>query len=349
MDRSAAGRLVDWGAAARLGSRVAGAGPPLRRSDWGALREDFADVVAEAEGLITDFTGLRLDGPPTRPWVMTRTEWIRQNLRGFETVLQPLAHRVVGRGREGPLGAVRRKALAAQAGGLLGYLSRKVLGQYDLFLPPDDREVLYFVGPNVVAVERKFRFRGRDFRLWLCLHEVVHRVQFAGVPWLRDHVMGLIEEYVRSVELDPRKLIDMVRRARDEARRGVPWQGMGVVFLLMTPEQRDVFTRMQAVMSLLEGHGNYVMHRLSRDAVPGAERMRRALDRRRRGLSRTFQRAIGLEAKIRQYGHGERFVARVVDAAGMEGFSRVWERPEHLPSLAEVGRPERWVERVAAS
>jgi putative hydrolase len=116
----------------------------------------------------------------------------------------------------------------------------------------------------------------------------------------------------------------------------------------MTEEQRETFRKMQAVMSLLEGHGNYVMHTLARDRIRGADEMRRALDRRRAGAHRVFQRAIGLEAKVAQYGLGERFVSQVVERAGPEGFAKVWHRPEHLPTLDEVYRPDRWVDRVAA-
>lgn len=350
MDGTAASRLIDWDAAARIARLAAGTGPSgIRRSEQERMNEDFVAAVAEAESLISGFTGLTIDGPRTRPWVMSRPQWVERSLRGFETAIEPLARRALERSREGAGAGIRRKVLAGQAGALLGYVARRVLGQYDLFLPPDDRDLLYFVGPNVVGVERKYGFQPQEFRVWLSLHEVTHRVQFAAVPWLRDHVMGLVDSYLESVELDPRRLVEIVRRAVDEARRGVRWEGMGIVFLLMTAEQRETFRRMQAVMSLLEGHGNFVMHSLARGRIRGAERMRRALDRRRAGVQRAFQRAIGLEAKVAQYGLGERFVARVVDRAGPEGFAKVWERPEHLPSLDEVHRPDRWVERVAAS
>jgi coenzyme F420 biosynthesis associated uncharacterized protein len=350
MDGTAASRLVDWDAAARVARLAAGTGPQAHRSEQARMNEDFRVAVAEAESLITQFSGLSIDGPRTRPWVMSRPQWIDRSLRGFETAIEPLARRFMERNREGEgaTAGIRRKVLAGQAGGLLGYVARRVLGQYDLFLPPDDRDLLYFVGPNVLAVERKFGFPPQDFRLWLSLHEVTHRVQFSGVPWLRDHVMSLVDSYLESVELDPRRLVEIVRRAVDEARRGARWQGMGIVFLLMSEEQRETFKKMQAVMSLLEGHGNYVMHTLAGGRVTGADRMRRALDRRRAGAHRLFQRAIGLEAKVAQYGLGERFVSRVVDRAGAGGFAKVWERPENLPSLDEVYRPDGWVQRVAA-
>jgi coenzyme F420 biosynthesis associated uncharacterized protein len=289
------------------------------------------------------------EGGPTPPWVMSRPEWVSQNLRGFESVLEPVARRLLGSRLRSTMAPIRRSVLAFQVGGILGYLGRKVLGQYDLFLPPDDRELLYFVGPNVVEVERQFRFPGRDFRLWLSLHEVTHRLQFEGVPWLRGYLFELVDEYLATLELDPRRLIDGLRRAMEEARRSGRWREMGILFLLMTPEQRETFQRMQALMSLLEGHGNYVMDTLSEGRVRAAGKMRSKLkERRQQGMNRTIQRAVGLDVKVRQYDIGERFVASVVELAGQEGFARVWERRENLPTLGEIGRPEAWVERVAS-
>jgi coenzyme F420 biosynthesis associated uncharacterized protein len=305
--------------------------------------------VAEAEQAVSGFTGLHLQGPPTRPWVMRRHEWIAQNLRGFQGVLEPLTHRLLGPRLEGPMAPLRRKALAVQVGGLVGYLARKVLGQYDLFLPPDDRDLLYFVGPNVLEIERRYRFPPRDFRLWLALHEVAHRLQFDGTTWLRGYLTLLVDEYLGTIELDVRALLDGLRRAREEARVNPRAREMGLLFLLMTPAQRETFRKMQALMSVLEGHGNFVMDRLSKGRVRQAERMRRTLQQRRhrRGLEKAMQRAVGIDVKVRQYDQGERFVAETVALAGEEGFARVWERPENLPTLEEIVRPRDWVERVS--
>ncbi|HYU58572.1 MAG TPA: zinc-dependent metalloprotease [Actinomycetota bacterium] len=350
---AAADRLVDWPLAARVGRRVAGAGPKLDPAERAAVTEDFSELVPRAGALVSEFTNLAPGPERPRAWVMTRGEWIDQNLRGFRRVIDPFAGRVMKRD-DGRLAGFRRAALGAQLGLLLGYLSRRVLGQYDLFLPPEDQGLLYFVAPNVVGVERRYRFPARDFRTWVALHEVSHQVQFGGVPWLRGHISGLVDDYFESMHLDPRELIDALRRAVREVRSGdAEWRGIGFLVLLMTPEQRQTFRRMQAVMSLLEGHGNFVMDTLAhRERVGDVARMKRTLRERRRatpGLEKAFQKAIGFEAKSRQYDVGERFVAEVVERVGMEGFNRVWEDAGNLPTLEEVGRPERWVHRVGAS
>ena len=349
----AAQRLIDWRTAGTVGRRVAGNGPPMTAIDRARITEDLSELLPEAERLVAAFTGLDPGDRRARPWAMSRSQWLEANLRAFERVLEPFAQKVLaGHSGTSALGGFRRKSLGVQVGGLLGYLSHKVLGQYDLFAPPDDEGVLYFVAPNVVGVERKFGFPPRDFRLWLCLHEVCHRVQFASVPWLRGHLSGLVDSYLSSVELDPKQLLDSLRRAIGEVRQGnAEWRGLGWIFLLMTPEQRDMFRRMQAIMSLLEGHGNFVMDGVARDRIAGAETFRRRMQERRnrRGAERAFQRAIGFDSKVRQYDIGERFVAEVVERAGMPGFNRVWERAANLPSLDEVGSPEAWLARVGAA
>ncbi len=338
----AAERLVDWKLARAAGRRVAGTYPDDHLTSLARARllEDFADLVPRAEALVQGYTGLSPNGFRSRPWVMTRSEWIDANLRGFERLLEPFARKVVAE-REGPLARVRRGALGAQVGGLLGYLARRVLGQYDLFLPPDDEGLLYFVGANVISVERKNSFPSAEFRLWLALHETAHRLQFGGAPWLKDYLSGLMSSYLDTIEIDPGWLIDSLRRAVEEVRSGRgDHRGFGWIFLLMTPDQREMVRKMQAVMSLLEGHGNFVMEAVSQGHIPNAGVFRRRLHERRNrgGVEKAFQKAIGFDVKVRQYDMG----------VGVDGFNRVWDRPANLPTMEEVGRPNDWVARVAS-
>jgi coenzyme F420 biosynthesis associated uncharacterized protein len=346
---SSAARLADWSTALGVGRRVAGPGIPVPPVERARLREDLAELVPYGEELIGAYTGMRADGFRCRPWVMSRGEWIAQNLRGIERLLEPLAARIVAsqRGRK----EIRRKSLGAQVGLLFGYVSRKVLGQYDVFLPPEDDGLLYFVGPNVAEVEARFELPPRDFRLWIALHEVTHRVQFGATPWLRPHLSGMVDRYLSTVSLDAGELGRQLRRAVDELRSGTDWRRLGVIALLMNEEQRELFQRMQAVMSLLEGHASFVMNGVARDRVANLDRMRRSLKERRHvsGMEKGFQRAVGFDSKVRQYDVGERFVSMIVERAGMDGFNRVWRAEANLPSLPEITEPQRWLDRVAPS
>jgi coenzyme F420 biosynthesis associated uncharacterized protein len=344
---SQAARLVDWQTAADVGRRIGGSGPPLAAIERARLREDLADSVPRAESLVSEFTGLSADGFRSRPWVMSRGEWVRANLQGLQRLLEPLAVRILS---DNPhRSQVRRKALGAQIGAIMGYVSRKVLGQYDVFLPPDDEGLIYFIGPNLAETERRFGFSGHDFRLWVALHEVTHRLQFGGTPWLRGYLSRLVDQYFATVQLDTRQVVEQLKRAAEEARAGAEWRGVGALFLLMTPEQRELFHRMQAMMSLLEGHASYVMNTVAAGRIRDLERMRRGLRERRRsrGVEKAFQRAIGFDSKVRQYDAGELFVRSAVERAGMEGFNLVWKEEANLPTIEEIANPDRWVARVA--
>ncbi len=218
---SSAARLADWDTALSIGRRIAGPGVPVPAIERARMREDFAELVPRAQDLITESTGLTVEGFRSRAWVMARGEWIRANLNGLQRLIEPLATRIMEQQRDRK--EFKRKAMGAQAGALLGYVSRRVLGQYDVFLPPDDDGLLYFVGPNVAEVERTFGLPPRDFRLWVAIHEVTHRVQFGAAPWLRDHLRDMIDGYLDSVSLDSREMLAQLRRAVGRgARRGRP-------------------------------------------------------------------------------------------------------------------------------
>src|ERR687898_3214326 len=348
---SRAAALIDWGTVSQTGRRVGGSGPPTPAVERARMREDLAEVVPYAETLIQEFTGLSSAGrSPARAWLMSRGEWVNANAKGLQRLLEPLAERVLPEGA--PRSDLRRKALGAQIGALLGYVSRKVLGQYDAFLPPDDDGLLYFVGPNVAEVEQRFLLPPRDFRLWIAVHEVTHRVQFGSAPWLRDHIRGQVDRYLGTVSLESNDLGKQIRRAIEEARAGANVRGMGGLFLLLNDEQREIVRHVQGVMSLLEGHASFVMNEVSKDHVGDLPRMRKALAERRQragGVERSFQRAIGFDKKIEQYDAGERFVREVVSRAGMDGLNRVWLAPEGLPTVEEIAEPSAWVARVAGS
>ncbi len=347
---SAASRMADWQTAHDLGRRVAGASIAVTPVQRARMREDFAELVSESDRLIRDFTGLSADGFRTRAWVMSRGEWIGANLKGLQRLMEPLAERMETL-KPGGRAEVRRKALALQIGGLLGYVSRKVLGQYDVFLPPDDEGLLYFVGPNVAETEHRFRLPPRDFRLWIALHEVTHRVQFGATPWLRGYLRELVDMYFGTVQLDGKQLVQQLQRAAQEARSGADWRGVGAFFLLLSPEQREIFYRMQSVMSVLEGHASFVMNELAEGRVEDLAKMKRSLQARRQSsnLERNFQRAIGFESKVKQYDAGEHFVRTVVDGAGMEAFNLVWVDRTNLPTLAEIAEPQLWLSRVVGA
>jgi coenzyme F420 biosynthesis associated uncharacterized protein len=234
-------------------------------------------------------------------------------------------------------------------------MSTRVLGQYDLLIAEDDdpeeQDLVYYVGPNVLSLEKRYGFPPREFRLWLALHEVTHRAQFTGVPWMREHFLSLVDESLGAVDADPRRLLDAIRRAAEQVRAGRnPLDDGGLVTLLASPEQHAVLQRLQGLMSLLEGHGDVTMDRAGRAYVPSADRFARVLRQRRQasGLTKALQKLTGIEAKLLQYEQGERFIEAVEREGGPELLETVWRGSEWLPSLPEIRRPELWLDRVRA-
>jgi len=348
---SLAARLADWDTALRTGRTLAGPGPTVTSEERATVRADLSSQVTEAESLVRAFTSLGVAGFSSRAWVMGRGDWIRQNLKGLQRMLEPLAERI-SQERPGSLTDrpnVSRKALGVQVGGLLGYVARRVLGQVDVFLPPDDDGLIYFVGPNIIDVERSFALPPRDFRMWVAIHEVTHRVQFASAPWLRTELTAMVDGYLSTVSLEPKQIVEQLGKAFEQLRPGAPTDGPGGILRLLTPEQRPLFERTQAMMSLLEGHASYVMNQVAADVVDDLPRLRAALARRRAvaGMEKRLQRAIGFDQKVAQYDAGERFVGHVVERIGMSGFNLVWSAPANLPQPGEIGDPDRWIARVA--
>jgi len=339
---------VDW-ATARTVARIVAGRDPLVTSYLGAsLDADFGALTVMAEELVAQHTGLHPPGH-VRAVVLDRREWVDSNLASMRNLLEPLMQRFGDKMAESPFAPIGRRVAATELGALLGYVAQRVLGQYDLLVPDDRGEAVYYVGANVLALEKRFAFRPRDFRLWIAIHEVTHRAQFVGVPWMREYFIGLVQQVFQLVDPDPRTLARALGNAVEAIRRGQnPLDEGGIVSLIATPEQRGVLGQVQALMSLLEGHGNVVMTDLGRKHVAGEERMARVLHTRRQtgGLVQQVHKLLGLEQKMRQYEVGEKFVRGVLELGGPRAIDHAWVGPENLPLLSELDDPGTWLTRV---
>ncbi len=351
---------MSWDVAQRVATRVAagrggsgGSRPDLDDATRVRLDADFAEVTAEAEQLVIAETGLRPVAGAARGTVVDRAGWVASNIVTFRRLIEPVLAQMPGGALPGPLARVGPQVAGAQMGMVLGWMSTRVLGQYDLLLADQEGagDVVSYVGPNIVALEQRHGFPARRFRLWIALHEVTHRCQFTAVPWLRPYFLGLVEQALQMARPDPRQLLAALRRAAEAARQGSnPLDEAGVLGLVAPPEQLAVLRQVQALMSVLEGHGDVTMNRAGADAVPEAAWFAGVLhDRRRRAnpLARLLLQITGLDAKLRQYAQGERFVEAAEAAGGPALFRRVWEGPDMLPTVDEIREPAAWVSRVS--
>jgi coenzyme F420 biosynthesis associated uncharacterized protein len=344
--------MVDWSIARTLARLAAGGDGP------GGSGLDVAALCAEMEPHVQDYTRLSLSVPRPPAETLTRAEWGQGNLDSLAHMLDPVAKRLEAR-RDfaGPLaGALRLGAsatLAAEVGLVTGYLSHRVLGQYDISLLGGDAPPrLLFVGPNLDKAVRDLDVDAGAFGRWVCAHELTHVYQFGGVPWLRDHMSGLLRSYLQTVEVriehgsaggmpsipDPAKIVEAFREG-------------GLAALVQNREQRALMNRIQAAMAVIEGYGEHVMDVIAERAIPGHEPLRQAMDERRRSRSapeRILERLLGFDVKLRQYELGKGFSDAVVEKAGIEGLNRVWGDAAALPSLTELERPDDWLERTGS-
>ena len=347
---------VDWELARQVAGRVSGRDPYASSFYRDGLEEDFDRFTAQAEDLVADCTGLRSLSGTARGRVTDRAGWVDANLASFQRLLRPITDKLADK-MDGATAPVARKLAGAELGMMLGWMSTRVLGQYDLLViedeNPEEQDIVYYVAPNVLALENRFAFEKSEFRLWLALHEVTHRAQFTGIPWMREHFLGLVEATMDSVDPDPQRFIGALQRVMEARRQGEdPLANGGLMALIATESQLETLNQVAGLMSLLEGHGDVTMDRAGEGLVPSAERFGRVLRQRRqsaRGFSKVFQRVVGLDAKIKQYAEGERFIEMVEAAGGTSLLDRAWESSENLPTIAEIREPDLWIMRIDAS
>jgi coenzyme F420 biosynthesis associated uncharacterized protein len=358
--------MIDWNTAVQTGTRLVRPGPQVSQDEANQVVTELRELSRLAQGHVRDFTGMDGAADPSPAVVVDRPGWIRANVDGFRVVLEPLMDQLAARRGARPLSggpggfvlqAVGSRVTGAQVGALLAYMASRVLGQYELFLPPDpDGHAptgrLTLVAPNIVHVEQELGVDSRDFRLWVCLHEETHRAQFASVPWLRTYVQEQMTEFLLAANLDPGALLDRLRDVADAVTDVLRGGDANLIDAIQSPEQREILARLTAVMTLVEGHGDYVMDAVGPQVVPSVAQIRSRFQGRREGgsqLDKTIRRLLGIELKMKQYAEGSHFVREVVTRTGMAGFNKVWTSPETLPTPDEIKDPAAWITRVTGT
>jgi coenzyme F420 biosynthesis associated uncharacterized protein len=371
--------MVDWSIARRVAGLVARAED--RVVDPGL---DLVALGAEFEARVSDYTGLVPVDPIPRPELVSRQGWSDANFEAMAELMKPVEERMRDRFEKagplaGPLRTGAGAALAVELGLVVGYMSQRVLGQYELSLIAGTANPrLLFVGTNLVGAAAALNVDREAFVRWVTVHELTHAMQFGGVPWLRDHMGGLLKEYLETVDVKDASadatdvdtsaasngasrgrsggLLGALERLRqidlpDPSELADRFRDGGVAALVQTDEQRDVMERMQAAMAVVEGHAEHVMDALAPELVPQHEGLRAAMDARRQSRSapeRVLLRLLGMEMKMRQYKVGKEFCDAIVASDGIAGLNQVWVGPEALPTLAELEQPADWLARQPA-
>lgn len=350
--------LIDWNQVRGIAINM-NRGLALTAVERSRLDAYYRDLVRRCVPLVSDYTGIQLPESVERTYAFDRVDWINANIDAFKLMLAPLeALNTLPSGRRTVAaalwGGINRTVLSAELGLLLGYLARRVLGQYDLALlgrEPVTAGKLYFVEPNIRMVEQLLRLPPEEFRMWLALHEATHAFEFEGFPWVRSYFNELLERYFAFLREDAEQLRQglrglkvLVDRVRAPGGERASW-----IEALMTPDQRALFAKMQAMMCIVEGYSNHVMNAVGRQLLPGYETISAKFEQRQRQRTmaeQLFARLTGLDMKLEQYRLGQRFIDTIVEQRGHDVVRRVWESPESLPAMEEIKHPERWLARV---
>jgi coenzyme F420 biosynthesis associated uncharacterized protein len=337
--------VIDWRTAQRVGELVAGSPP------FGGVRAASVEPLArEFAGRVSTYSGLHTPGELPALELVDRPGWIAANLKTMRPMLAPLTKPMsAGKGPfAGPLRSASGLLLGVQVGALTGMLSQRVLGQYDLaLLDASVRPRLLLLAPNLAQAARNLGVDRDELVLWVSIHEITHAVQFAGAPWLREYLGGMLKELIEGLQVTisvSTPNLPELRGMVERARRGE------LLRLTLGEDRWALVERMQAAMSLIEGHAEHTMDAVGAEVLPSLPRLRAALNHRResRGLPwRVLERLLGLELKMRQYELGRRFCDAVVDADGPRALALAWSGPEMLPSSAELEDPSLWTARVS--
>ena len=365
-------RTSRWVASCPFGSPKSERGfHPVSISEQDHLEEIFAKISIRAEELVVEHTGLvpSTTGMPCAE-VLDRQQWSERNLHTFQTILD---HAFAGStAHEGAYSSIFSSnfvlgpsswATGMELGISVGWLSYRVLGQYDIFgggyAPGAGSDMMdapgsvYYVGPNILSLQRKHGFDLYPFGLWIALHETTHRCQLEGVPWLRSYLLEIVDHLLAAMVVpDPERLSAAIKRAASTTTspRDLLSQG-GIATLFASDEQLDDIKKLQAAMSLLEGHGDVVMDDAATDIREEAEIFSKVLKERRKSgniLVRFFQELLGIKAKLLQYEKGTSFLRKLQLKGGTEITSLLWQEPANLPSLEELDDPNLWLERMGA-
>jgi coenzyme F420 biosynthesis associated uncharacterized protein len=355
-------RLIDWELATNVAIRAAGRSPTLHPGARAHLLNQYQAMLREIEQPIARYVGNDLSLLNTVIEVLDRPGWIRANVINFRFLLQPVEdfyRESLGRSRFGPPPAFQlaaRMALSSQVGVLIGYLSRRVLGQYDIALLGEEPLLagkLYFVEPNLQQVEQTLGVPPDELRRWIALHEATHAHEFELYPWVRTYLNTSLRHYLRLLiedmrgRADENTMLTIVNRFIGNLR-----SGHNVINALMTPQQRELMSRLQALMALAEGYSNHVMNSVGRGLLPNFELIHERVEHRQRQRSQIeqlFLKITGLSLKMEQYRLGERFVDEVVRQRGIGFANRAWASPEALPTETEIRDPDRWIGRMEAA
>lgn len=359
---------VSWDAARQLAFSIATGGEsepnvdPIDRIGFEQLARVAELHVANATGLDTSVTGHGITMVP-----VTRSQWAQRTIEAYRPLFEVLATSLAQGEEELPeapagdpmawmaplMKMVGPMMLGMTAGSLVGHLARRTFGQYDLPIPRALSDELLVVPANLAEFGEAWSLPPDDLRLWVCLHEVTHHA-VQGVPHVREQLTSLLQRYAEGFEPNAGSLEDRLGEIELsdpgnlnlQSLFGDPEVLLGAV---QSPAQRELLPRIEALVATIVGYVDHVMDEMGTGLISSYGMLTEALRRRRVEAApsdRFVERLFGLELTQAQYERGNAFVKGIVERAGREGLSRLWESEHTLPTPAELDAPGLWLARI---
>lgn len=352
---------VNWELARQIGVAIATFDEQPVNDLEGAGRE-LEGMSRAAQVEAENFTGLVTEALAPVSCV-SRAQWVEANLVVFKQLMEPLATKLTGSSlpMDIPIPLppqamqmvkqVGGVLMGVQAGFVLGYMARHVIGQYELVLPDPTGGRLLFVTPNMQTFEAEWGLDHTQFGYWMALHEATHHLEFSR-PWARKYFHAQITSIIDSLNFDPSNLSSALEGfdiGNPESMMDALSDPEQLMKAAWTPAARDAVGRLQAFMTLAEGYSAFVMDAVGARVLTDHPRLREVLDRRKRSDNpgeQLLNQLLGVELKKKQYDEGVKFCRYVAGVRDIEALNRVWNNPESLPTEAELADPEIWITRV---
>lgn len=349
--------VINWEYAKKLAIRIASSDETdeMPSSD---LQKQFEEFVRASEILTSNFTNLQFFQFASTK-VISRQDWIEANIGGFKMIMEPLTQKVQQQYKEsetsGPISQLLNKIspfiITLEIGLVLGYMAKNVLGQYDLCLPYGERGKIYFVAPNLLKLEKMLKIPSQDFRFWIALHEVTHALEFNSNNWIINYYKSLLKKFIESTTLNLESAAERIQKMDVKNITDVinKFQSEDILFSLVTPGQREILYRIQALMTILEGYSNFVMDEIGSKMISNFKTLKIKFENRRKNISpveKIFQKIIGIELKLKQYEMGQKFVNYIYNRIKMRGLNQLYNNEKNLPSYDEIKNPEKWINRI---
>ena len=353
---------VNWELALETARRTAAESPdpsPTQRQ-----RDAVADGFRLADHWLDSATELPSGVSTSAAW--SRAEWIENTLEVWKGLVEPIAARANGavgdalpeeaRAMAGPLmdllGRATGAMVASQVGSGLGTLAGEVLSASDVGLPLGPAGRAAVVPANVAAFAEGLDVSSDDVLLYLALREAAHQRLFAGVPWLREHLLSAVTDYAGGIELDLSGIEEQVRGLdmSDPASLQQALEG-GLFDLKRTPAQEAALQRLEITLALVEGWVDEVVGQATAHRMPAAEKLQEAVRRRRASggpAEQTFSALVGLELRPRRLRDASTLWGSLRTRQGAEARDGVWTHANLLPTAADLDDPLGFRESASA-